>query len=376
MDFKLAEGETASPNSVLWFAVPAITVIIAVGFSLMFATEDSKASTLSGTSYDASNSGYRALYSILDELGFSIERTRKVAGGSIRWALAPLKPKAADLDHLREWVGNGGKLLLADPSGDLAAALGIQVRIEDYSHTEPVPTSLSEVAQLALGKVHITPISESTRTWNRVNDEPIASIHQLGEGEIWLLHWPQVLTNEQMRRGDNPIFAARLAEAMSAGGRGKIGVDEYCHGLRARPGVLELLLQPPIRTSTIQATIFVGLLLWGAAVRIGPIRPLPSPRRRSKEEFLNAVADLLHRQGDTGSAFRTIQDQVIGNLAERLGMPEGSHPEAVVEVGRRRQKIKPQLADLLIRAAPPAGRSAFVSAIHSLDEANNELTRR
>ncbi len=399
MDFTRAEGTAPPPSSTLWFAIPACTVVAAVAIGLLLGRDDSQASTASGTSYDASNSGYRALYIILDELGYSIERTRRVAGGSVRWALAPIKPKPADAEHVAEWVRDGGRLLLADSIGDLAVAVGVEVKIVDSDHAV-VSTTLEDAPELAVGtpqattsgampakplatpskvaisKPLVTPLRKADRIWEFAGGEALVSIHKIGKGEVWLLHRPLALANDQMKRADNAIFAARLAEAMSDGKPGKIGIDEYCHGLRSRPGVLELLLQPPIRTAAIQATIFVGLLLWAAAIRFGPLRPLPPTRRRSKEEFLNALGDLLHRQGDTASAFRTIQGDVNRQLAERIGLPANTHPETIVETTSRRRKITPQLSQLLTCAAPPPGRAGFITAIQTLDETSHELIRR
>ncbi len=392
MDLTRAEGMAPPPSSTLWFAIPACTVVAAVAIGLLLGRDDSQASTASGTSYDASNSGYRALYIILDELGYSIERTRRVAGGSVRWALAPIKPKPADAEHVAEWVREGGRLLLADSKGDLAVAVGVEVKIVN-SDDDTVSTSLEDARELAvgtptgvvigttppgvaIGKPLVTPLRKADRNWEFAGGEPLVSIHKIGHGEVWLLHRPLALANEQMKRADNAIFAARLAEAMSDGNPGKIGIDEYCHGLRSRPGVLELLLQPPIRTATIQATLFVGLLLWAAAIRFGPLRPLPPMRRRSKDEFLNALGDMLHRHGDTASAFRTIQGEVNRQLAERIGLPANTHPETIVATTGRRRKVTPQLAQLLTCAAPPSGRAGFVTAIQTLDETSHELIRR
>jgi hypothetical protein len=376
MDFNRADGPAPPPHSTLWFAIPACTVVLAVALGMLVGRDDSQASTAMGTSYDASNSGFRALYNILDELGYSIERSRHVAGGSVRWALAPMKPKGTDAEHVAEWVRHGGRLLLADAKGDLAVAVGVEVHVSDDSPADSIPTTIDDVKELAPGKTLIAPLGDAGRMWEAAGGEPLVTIHKVGDGEVWLLHRPLALANDQMKRGDNAIFAARLAEAMSEGKPGKIAVDEYCHGLRSRPGIIELLFQPPIRTAAIQGTLFVGLLLWGAAVRFGPLRALPPPRRRSKEEFLSALGDMLHRQGDTASAFRTIQGELVGQLAERVGLPPNTHPETVVATANRRRPMSPEVVHLLTCAAPPSGRAAFVAAIHSLDKASHELTRR
>ena len=377
MDFTRTNDSSPPPSSTLWFAIPACTVVAAVAIGMMFGQDDSKASTAMGTSYDASNSGYRALYLILDELGYSIERTRRVAGGSVRWALAPLKPKPADADHVAEWVRDGGRLLLADSKGDLAAAIGIEVRVADNEHATRIITTIDDANEIAPGKTVVTPLHDSGRMWEAAGGTALVSIHKVGKGDVWLLHRPLALANDQMKQADNAIFAARLAEAMSEGKPGKIGIDEYCHGLRSRPGVLELLLQPTIRVVTIQATLFVGLLLWAAAVRFGPLRPLPPTRRRSKEEFLNALGDMLYRQGDTASAYRTIQSDINRQLAEQVGLPANTHPEDIVKIADRRRPISLHLSRLLTCAAPPPGRAGFVTAIQTLDErSNHELIRR
>jgi hypothetical protein len=376
MDFTRNDGPGPPPHSTLWFAIPACTVVLTVAIGMLLSHDDTKASTATGTSYDASNIGFRALYNILDELGYSIERSRYVASGTIRWALAPMKPIATDAEHVAEWVRHGGRLLLADAKGDLAAAVGIEVKLSDEAQANLISTTIDDVKELAPGKTIVTPLTDEGQMWEAAGGEPLVTIHKVGDGEVWLLHRPLALTNEQMRHGDNPIFAARLAEAMSEGKPGKIAVDEYCHGLRSRPGIIELLFQPPIRTPAIQGMLFVGILLWAAAVRFGPIRALPPPRRRSKEEFLSALGDLLHRQGDTAAAFRTIQGEVVHQLAERVGLPANTHPETIVATASRRRPMTPEVIHLLTCAAPRPGRSSFVAAVHSLDQANHELTRR
>lgn len=376
MDFTRNAGESPPPASILWFAIPACTVVAALAISLLVAQDDSQASSASGTSYDASKSGFRALYLILDELGYDIERTRRVAGGAVRWALAPLKPKANDAVHVVNWVQKGGRLLLADGTGDLATALGLEVNVDDAAPTDLLPTTMDDVKQLAPGKVIVVPAKDDGRLWAGAGGDPLISIHQVGQGEVWLLQRPLALANEQMRQADNAIFAARLAEAMSDGKPGNIRVDEYCHGLRSRPGVLELMFQPPMRTVAIQAIIFAVLMLWSAAVRFYPLRPLPKARRRSKEEFLNAMGDLLHRHGDTAAAFRTIQGDVNRKLAERIGLPANTHPDTLVEIASRRRPMSNETRELLTRAAPPTGRTGFVNSIQKLDEVEHELTRR
>src|SRR5262249_15016120 len=155
--------------------------------------------------------------------------------------------------------------------------------------------------------------------------------------------------------------------------------DEFYHGLRDRPDVLALLWQPPMRWVTLQVLVFGGLVLWWAAPRFGPLRPLPPPNRRSKEEFLDALAELLHRKGDTADAFRTLRRDLLHRLETELGLPPGTPPEQVVAAAaRRRGAAAERYLPILTADAPPGGRgpSALLEAIHELDAASRELLPR
>jgi hypothetical protein len=333
-----------------------------------------------GTSHDASTTGFRAAYLLLDELGYPVERSRRPTGGAVRWLLFPQGTTEKDVAVLDDWVRRGNRVLLADAKGNFAERLGITLRPSRATGaSEGEPATAPDVSRLAGGSVRVEIDDPPVATWGTIGGRPLVTVLEHGQGEVWVLHRPEVLRNDSLRQADNAVLACRLAEAMLADRPGPLAFDEYYHGLRDRPDVLALLWQPPMRWVTVQVLAFAGLLLWRAAPRFGPLRPLPPPNRRSKEEFLDALADLLHRKGDTADAFRTLQRDLLRRLEADLGLPPGTSPEQAVAAAARRRGVPAERhLRILTAGAPPGGPgpSALLEAIHELDAASRELLPR
>jgi Domain of unknown function (DUF4350) len=381
----------AVPARGLWWAVPSAALALLLLLALLLG--EAPESGTHGTSYDASPAGFRAAYLLLDELHYPVRRSRQAAprpvglptgrqavGGSVRWVLYPGPTRDRDVAALDAWVRRGGVVLLAVPDGAFAEHLGLHV-----TATSAPPAVLGatgpDVHSLAVGDRRVTAIDPGGRPWAGVTvaGEPLVTIYPHGQGEVWLLHRPAVLENQNLRRQDNAILACRLAEAMLDERPGEVAFDEYYHGLRERPGVTDLLLRPPMRAVTLQAVALGVLLLWHYAPRFGTLRPLPPARRRSKEEFLDAMASLLERQGDTAEAFRTVQQDLLRRLEADLGLPAGTPVQQTVgEAARRRGVDSRDLLPLLTADAPPGGRGpkAFLGALHRLQTISDELSQR
>jgi hypothetical protein len=368
----------ASPY--LWWAVPAAAIVLLLLLAMLLGTPPESGTR--GTSYDASPNGFRAAYLLLEELGYPVKRSRQAGGDSVRWLLYPGETLERDVPALGAWVRRGGRLLLAVPDGKFAEHLGLHVS----SRSSPAAPAVLDAAgldvhSLAVGDRKVTASDPGGRPWPgvMVAGEPLVTIYPHGEGEVWLLNRPAVLENGNLRREDNAILACRLAESMLRERPGLIAFDEFYHGLRERPTVTALLLAPPMRAVTLQAVLLGVLLLWHYAPRFGTLRPLPAVRRRSKEEFLDAMASLLERQGDTAEAFRTVRQDLLRRLEADLGLPAGTPAaQTAREAARRRGLDHPTLARLLTAEGPPGGDGprAFLDALHQLQTISDELTQR
>lgn len=379
------------PTSRLWWAVPGVGLVLLTLVAMLFGGGPEKVDF--GTSYDASDRGFRAAYLLLEELQYPVERSRRPTGGEVRWVLAPGPVKAKDAANLDDWVKRGGVVLLALDNPELADHLGLRVTVRNASPRnrldqmtfgtrfqkkgESLPAEAPDVATVLAGESEVTGPS-GDRTWGRIDGRPLVTVYRRGRGEIWLLHRPDVFANANLREGDNAVLACRLAEAMlHERPGGPLAFDEYCHGLRDRPSVTELLFRPPVLGVTLQVIALTALVLWHYGPRFGGVRPPVQTPRRSKEEFLDAMAELLARNGDRAAAFCTVRDSVRRRLEESLGMPSGTPAEQVVDELARRGFETGPLLRLLSADSPPngSGVGAFLTAIRELESAVHEYLR-
>jgi hypothetical protein len=382
------DGPAIPQSSRLWWAVPSVGIILLALFAMFFGGRPDSIGY--GTSYDASGRGFRAAYLLLEELGYPVERSRRPTGGGIRWVLFPSEASAKSDDDPGAWVRRGGTMLLATGGEQFPARLGLHVTVTnptaplsldktpDRTQTvtgTPRPAEAPDVKRLLAGETVVEGPS-GERTWGLIEGKPLVTIHPLGDGEVWLLRRPDVFTNANLRAEDNAALACRLAEAMLRGHGGeRLAFDEYCHGLRDRPDVGRLLLTPPVLYLTLQAALLTALALWHYGPRFGPLRPAPPPARRSKEEFLDAMTDLLTRKGDRGDAYRTVRDDLRHRLESAFGLPVGTPPEQTAREAARRRGLPPDPLILLLTAdAPPRGRgpAAFLASLHQLETAAHE----
>jgi len=134
------------------------------------------------------------------------------------------------------------------------------------------------------------------------------------------------------------------------------------------------LLKPPALWVTLQALLLLGILLWHYLPRFGQARPLPPPSRRSKEEFLNALASLLERKGDRTAAYSVAADILAREMAEELGLPPGTPSEALAQEAARHRRVDPvRLQRVLSGQGLPA--TDFVQALDELETKRGEFFR-
>lgn len=368
-----------------WWAIPA-GLILVLALIAMFGGGEAQQKPPPHSTLDASPDGIRAAYLVLESLHYPVAASRRLGEGKVRWLLFPNAGQTAgddgdstsstsrspdDVPALRDWVSHGGVLLLADDKPQFAKRLGARVKVEDKPETLRLTENGRNLDVLG-GSTQVVPLGQPDNVWP-ARGQPLANIFRSGDGEIWVLSRPEFLQNAHLRDGDNALALCALADAMTSQGR-RIYFDEYFHGLRDRPGVLQLLLQPPTVWFTLEGVLLLILVLWRSMPRFGPIHAQPPPRRRSKEEFLDAMADLLARKKAYSEAYRTVQTSLRRDLEETLGLPAHAPPALIAQ---RATLIRPGLEARLFRAldagAGPGRLAELLREIRALDDLRNEF---
>lgn len=369
----MAEGAAAR----LWWSVPAVGLVLLVVVECLVGPGTPPARQ---SSYDASGEGLRAPYVVLQELGYPVTRARRPtgehwhAGDDVRCVLFPTEVtrEAAAVDR---WVLDGGTLLLADDRDAFAQRMGIPLKVQTLD-MDPGPEPVRDAAgvgQVEAGRTHVDWPGAQGEVWARAGGRPLVTVYSHGDGAIWLVHRPDFLRNRLLGRADNAVLLCRLADAMLDDQSGKLAFDEFFHGMRDRPGVTELILEPPALWVTLQGVLLLVLILGRYVPRFGAVRPPAEHRRRSKEEFLDAMAGLLERKGDYADAWRTVRDDLRRDVERELGLPAGLMPvEVAREAARRRPAGAARLADILV-GRPAGGRPAVVQAMNQIEAARDEF---
>jgi hypothetical protein len=407
-------------RSKLWWTVPVASVTLLLLLGLVFGQGEPEQK---GTSHDGSGKGYRAAYLLLQEMGYPVARSRRAAEGRVRWVLSP-EGSPGDAEVLDAWVRDGGTLVLGDDKGVFAQGLGFEVRVRAVSREAEADAAVGPegVGELITGPTAVSRLGPAGQTeapalagasvaalatpdwpsgitqvlavrraedawflqgqegfvWAWCRDRPFVTVYPHGRGQVWLLNRPAFLTNRFIGQADNGVLVCRLAEATLGDSDGPLEFDEYCHGLRDRPGFFALLLKPPLLWVTLQGFLLVAVLVWYHGVRFGGLRPAATSRR-SAEEYLDAVAALLDRRQDHADAYRTARDALRGDLERELGVPHGTPVERLAgEAAARRGVARDRLLRLLSADRPPtgAGPEAFVGALVELEKVRDALFPR
>src|SRR5262249_34588249 len=156
-----------------------------------------------GTSYDASEHGFRAAYLLLDELHYPVYRSRRATEGQLRWLLFPEAAKR-EAPALEAWVRRGGKLLLATESSAFARDLGIDLEWRPVEREVACQVD-GEVLRLSSEGTRFAWRGRTGQAWPTAGGEPLVTIYPYGAGQVWLVHRPAFLSNRLLPEADNAV---------------------------------------------------------------------------------------------------------------------------------------------------------------------------
>jgi hypothetical protein len=146
----------------------------------------------------------------------------------------------------------------------------------------------------------------------------VAAAIERGQGEIVVVSDPALLTNALIARNDNSVLAARLLSP-----RGQpVDFDEYYHGLAVRGNPFFLLTRPGFAAVAVGLLLVTGVVVWRAAVFLGPPLVDGQRSRRGIEEYVRAMGSFFSRgPGHRPFLLREIRDGVLRELCEQLHLP-------------------------------------------------------
>jgi hypothetical protein len=153
-----------------------------------------------------------------------------------------------------------------------------------------------------------------------------------GNGRILFLSDPYIISNAGIKLVDNSTLGINL---VGGGGTGTIAFDEFHQGYGSENTLWRYFAGTPVLAIVAQGFLLVVILLWTRGRRFGRPLPLPAKDRRSKLEYVSAMADLQQSSRSYDLAIENIYAQTKRNMVRLIGadntIPRKQLAEAISE---------------------------------------------
>ncbi|MEW6735418.1 MAG: DUF4350 domain-containing protein [Acidobacteriota bacterium] len=273
-------------------------------------TEDER--TGDRSSYSGRTYGTLAYYLLLQELDYQVLRWRRpltdLASASeiktlIMISPAPQhQPSLQEFQALESWVSNGGHLLIVER--DLARSFGSTI-VQTVAGSEQSPRILQPnpysqgVEKIKLSEFPMTMTVNQGRfvEYFAVDENPICAEIQLGNGKIFVLSDPYIISNNGINAEDNVCLAINLATDNHAPNQaGVIAFDEFHHGYKETQSQYASLRDyfrgTPVPWLLGQVTLIGLAIVFTQGRRFARALPLKKIDRASSLEFVSAMANI------------------------------------------------------------------------------------
>ena len=315
--------------------VLVLAVLIAVNVLRKRSTQASstEGAGVEYTSFSTESQGTKAIYLLLEKLGYKPKRLRMPHFTELRAAglaiiLAPDRHPIDNTDAKRvlEWLRQGNKLLFVPVKRSEQLAKSLEVELHQKQSLEASITPLA-LTNLTVGINRLV-----VRSGNRILTKRTDAVHHFGDkeggvaislregaGTAIILSDPYLMTNAGLPKGDNLALLVNILLSYAADTK-TVYFDEYHHGFERRPTLLYLLRASTLGWALLQVSAAVALLMYSRGRRFS--RPKPPRTRgethRSSVEYVASLAGI----------YQTVQasNMALSNIYESLLHSMGSSP--------------------------------------------------
>ena len=123
-----------------------------------------------------------------------------------------------------------------------------------------------------------------------LNDGVFVARLKLEKGEVIFFAAPEIFANSHLGDGDNLALLLQLAPADRP-----VYFDEFVHGMKGKPGIIELLSRWGLGVALLVMCVGGAILFWRARTAIGPPEDDHKETRTQAIDFVNSLAPLYNR---------------------------------------------------------------------------------
>lgn len=362
-----ASTESRTPRRPVLVGAGLLVLLVLIGLLAGDSNTASGGPPFSPTS--TSSDGTRALVLLLQELGGRVRVGDRLPDTGSQVALLlrdGLTPD--DHDRLREWVSNGGTLVVADPSSPLSADT-VDETLGTLARGTCTMPELADVGQLDVGST--TRLNARRADASCFGEEGRAFVTRTsrGRGRIVSIGDASVFTNATLASADNSVLATRLLLP---------GSDTAVAVLDPNPpGSGRTVLADLVSDRVFQAILQLGVAfllyaLWRSR-RVGQPVTEPQPVAIAGSQFVRAVGGLHQRTHAANRAATTLRGDTRRAVCERLGIPLYTDTETLASLTASRTELDRAAIVAAFDDTPILDEESLVTLGHSLDSIRQEV---
>lgn len=357
-----------------------------VGFS--FIAQSNVSDLDSPSSYSTGKRGTKALYMLLEGLGFRTDRytdpLKSIPRDVHVLFVVDAKLDAADGKALANWVRKGNTLILAT---SYPWAIPNEFEVDATSVRDAESKSerpMTGEYTRGVSKVKVAPAlnvvtANDIKVIVKTADDVVVAEQPLSRGRIILFGDPLMLANSGIRNEDNVVLITNMVYA-NAGAGGRVLFAEYDQILSKKDVSVLSVIGRGGQLALGVVCLVALITALSCSRRFGTIHPLKEKEDRPRGwEFVRATAGLYRRaqarEASVGSVYRSFRRE----LATTFGVNPSTDPQLAAEmILKARQIDKARVAavmqkcELVLKGHNLTDHEAFL-ILRTIEECRREL---
>ncbi|MGZ5441271.1 MAG: hypothetical protein ACXW5U_08365 [Thermoanaerobaculia bacterium] len=145
-------------------------------------------------------------------------------------------------------------------------------------------------------------------------DRVIVARERVGDGDLYVIAWPEIFQNEQLATAHHLPLLVALA------GKRPVYFDEVLHGIVSGDGALELMKQWNLGAFLVMLSLVAALVFWRAGRRVGPPEEDHRETRSDAIDLVRSLAALYHDVTKKHEALKLYYEALTRTVAHTSGL--------------------------------------------------------
>jgi len=208
------------------------------------------------------------------------------------------------------FVRRGGRMVIGAHTGALPAATPAK---KDAEKVFPIWPGIDKLTVPEASSA-FTALRPRMHAVFAAGDRVVLARERVGDGDLFVLSWPEVFQNEHLSKASHLALLAALA------GKRPVYFDEVPHGILGDDGALALMAEWNLGPFLAMLGAIAALVFWRGARRVGPPE---DDHRETRSDAVDLVGSLAALYGDVTTqheALKLYHDALTRTVAHTSGL--------------------------------------------------------